>query len=187
MVKTVTKMNILHFPKLDSIFMVENAIQNSEDYPTRMELWKSLPKQMQYQTFKLILDYLERSNKIMFEGEKIIWIFANSKELFELKIKIEKELSIGNKTNENLYQLINKSIYFLKQKRVGVPISKKLPIYKYFEKKYGITNLFLIDISQEARAIYTNTSNNEFQILQIVLEVYESHKKYEKIGGYNRH
>ncbi|HLD55885.1 MAG TPA: hypothetical protein VJB35_06500 [Candidatus Nanoarchaeia archaeon] len=110
-----------------------------------------------------------------------------SKELFELKIKIEKELSIGNKTNENLYQLINKSIYFLKQKRVGAPISKKLPIYKHFEKKYGITNLFLIDISQEARAIYTNTSNNEFQILQIVLEVYESHKKYEKIGGYNRH
>ncbi|KHO50418.1 MAG: hypothetical protein QT05_C0051G0005 [archaeon GW2011_AR13] len=84
MVKTVTKMNILHFPKLDSILMVENAIQNSEDYPTRMELWKSLPKQMQYQTFKLILDYLERSNKIMFEGEKIIWIFANSKKLNEL-------------------------------------------------------------------------------------------------------
>ena len=84
MIKTVTKMNILHFPKLDSILMVENAIQNSEDYPTRMELWKSLPKQMQYQTFKLILDYLERSNKIMFEGEKIIWIFANSKKLNEL-------------------------------------------------------------------------------------------------------
>ena len=39
--------------------MIENAIQKSEDYPTRMELWKSLPKQMQYQTFKLILDYLE--------------------------------------------------------------------------------------------------------------------------------
>jgi len=72
---------ILHYPKLDSILMVEKAIQESKDYPTRMELWKSLPKQMQYQTFKLILDYLERSNKIMFEGDKIIWIFANSKKL----------------------------------------------------------------------------------------------------------
>lgn len=110
-----------------------------------------------------------------------------SKELFELKIKIEKELSSGNKTNENLYQLINKSLEFLEQKRTGAPISKKLPIYKYFEKKYGITNLFLIDISKEARAIYTNTANNEFQILQIVLEIYELHKDYEKRGGYNRH
>jgi len=64
--------------------MVEKAIQNSEDYPTRMQLWRSLPKKMQYQTFKLILDYLERSNKIMFEDDKIIWIFANSKKLNEL-------------------------------------------------------------------------------------------------------
>jgi len=78
------KMNILHYPKLDSIFMVEKAIQESDDYPTRMELWKSLPKQMQYQTFKLILYYLESSNKIMFEDDKIIWIFSNNKKLNEL-------------------------------------------------------------------------------------------------------
>jgi len=64
--------------------MVEKAIQDSEDYPTRMQLWKSLPKKMQYQTFKLILDYLEKSNKIMFEDNKIIWIFANSKKLNKL-------------------------------------------------------------------------------------------------------
>jgi len=64
--------------------MVEKAIQDSKDYPTRMQLWESLPKKMQYQTFKLILDYLEKSNKIMFEDNKIIWIFANSKKLNEL-------------------------------------------------------------------------------------------------------
>ena len=76
--------NILHYPRLDSILMVEKTIQDSEDYPTRMQLWNNLPKQMQYQTFKLILDYLEKSNKIMFEEDKIIWIFANSKKLNEL-------------------------------------------------------------------------------------------------------
>ena len=84
MIKNHQKMNILHFPQLDSILMVEDAIQKSKDYPTRMKLWKSLPKQMQYQTFKLILDYLERSNKIMFNKDKIIWIFANNKKLNEL-------------------------------------------------------------------------------------------------------
>jgi hypothetical protein len=77
-------LRILHYPKLDSILMVEKAIQKSEDYPTRMELWKSLPKQMQYQTFKLILEYLEKSNKIMFKDDKIIWIFANNKKLNKL-------------------------------------------------------------------------------------------------------
>ena len=77
-------MNILHYPRLDSILMVEKAVQNFKDYPTRMELWKSLPKQMQYQTFKLILNYLEKSNKIIFEGDKIVWIFPNNKKLNEL-------------------------------------------------------------------------------------------------------
>ena len=76
--------SILHYPRLDSILMVEKAIQNYEDYPTRMELWAALPRKMQYQTFKLILEYLEQSNKIMFRQEKIIWIFANNKKLSKL-------------------------------------------------------------------------------------------------------
>jgi hypothetical protein len=49
-----------------------------------MELWNALPKKMQYQTFKLILTYLERSNKIIFEKGKIVWIFPNNKKLNEL-------------------------------------------------------------------------------------------------------
>ena len=76
--------NILHYPQLDSILMVEKMIQEAKNYPTRMELWRVLPKKMQYQTFKLILNYLEKSNKIIFEGDKIVWIFPNSKKLNEL-------------------------------------------------------------------------------------------------------
>lgn len=64
--------------------MVEKVIQECKDYPTRMELWRMLPKQMQYQTFKLILEYLENSNKITFQDNKIIWIFANNKKLKNL-------------------------------------------------------------------------------------------------------
>jgi len=77
-------MEVLHYPKLNSILRVEKAIIDSEDYPTRIQLWKSLPKQMQYQTFMLILDYLEKSNKIMFKDNKIIWIFPNNKKLNQL-------------------------------------------------------------------------------------------------------
>ena len=107
-----------------------------------------------------------------------------SKELFKIKTQIENEILQGNKTNESLYFLIQKSIGFLKSERIGAPISKKLPIYKYFENKFGITNLFLIDITKEARAFYTNTSKDEFEILQIILEIHETHKEYEKKGHY---
>lgn len=70
---------ILHYPRLDTVLMVENAIKNAEDYQSRMELWKSLPKKVQYQTFRVILDYLEKSNKIIFtKDKKIVWVFADS-------------------------------------------------------------------------------------------------------------
>ena len=82
--------NILHYPQLDSILMIEKIIQETKDYPTRMELWRSLPKKMQYQTFKLILNYLEKSNKIIFDNDKIVWIFPNNKKLNELIKKIIK-------------------------------------------------------------------------------------------------
>ncbi len=56
-----------------------------------------------------------------------------SSELFKAKTEIEAELREGNKTNEKLYNLILKAIEFLKEKRTGLPISKKLPIYDYYE------------------------------------------------------
>ena len=54
-------------------------------------------------------------------------------------------------------------------------------------KKYDVTNLNLIKLGSEARAFYTNTSRDETSILQIILEVHETHKEYEKKGGYQKH
>lgn len=64
---------VLHEPQLDTILMIEKAILDAEDYPTRMELWKSLPRKVQYQTFKRVLDYLEASGKIAFNTKQIIY------------------------------------------------------------------------------------------------------------------
>jgi len=83
--------SILHEPKLDTILMVEKAIIEAENYLTRMEVWKSLPKQIQYQTFKRILEYLEASNKIVFNGRKIVWVAADNpklKKLLEESLKV---------------------------------------------------------------------------------------------------
>jgi S-adenosylmethionine:tRNA-ribosyltransferase-isomerase (queuine synthetase) len=84
-------MGVLHEPQLDTILMVEKAIVDAEEYPTRMELWKSLPRQMQYQTFKRILDYLEASGKIVFNDSKIIYTGVNNpklRALMESSVKI---------------------------------------------------------------------------------------------------
>ena len=68
---------VLHYPRLDTVLMVEDAIKKAREYPTRAALWRSLPKKMQYQTFQLILAYLRESNKIFVTREgRIMWIFA---------------------------------------------------------------------------------------------------------------
>jgi len=82
---------ILHEPQLDTILMVENAIREAGTYPAKKALLKGLPKQIQYQTFNRILEYLEGSNKIVFDGRKIVWVFADNpklKALLEGSIKL---------------------------------------------------------------------------------------------------
>jgi len=76
-----TRTEVLHEPKLDTILMVEKAIIDADEYPTRTELWRSLPRKMQYQTFKRILDYLEASGKIAFDKRKIIYTGINNSKL----------------------------------------------------------------------------------------------------------
>ena len=119
----------------------------------------------------------------MYKMEKE-FIVQLAPELFKVKIEIEKELENGNKTDEKLYLLILKSIDFLKEKRKGIVISKKLPIYKHFEKKHGITNLFMIKLTKGSRGFYTSVSGGQLKILQIILEVEENHKNYDKKGKY---
>ena len=78
---TTTRTQVLHEPQLDTLLMVEKAIMDADEYPTRTELWKSLPRKMQYQTFKRVLDYLEASGKIAFDKRKIIYTGVNNPKL----------------------------------------------------------------------------------------------------------
>ena len=69
------KQEILHYPRLDTVLMVEEKIRKAKEYPSKRQLWLSLPKQIMYQTFNIILDYLEESGKIVIKEGKIIWIW----------------------------------------------------------------------------------------------------------------
>jgi len=71
---------VIHYPRLDTVLMIEDAIKNANNYPTKVQLWRSLRKKVMYQTFTLVLKYLESSNKIILDKDgRIIWIFANDK------------------------------------------------------------------------------------------------------------
>lgn len=73
--KTSMTKKKIHYPQLDTILMVEEKIQEM-DYPIKTELWRALPKKVMYQTFSLIIDYLEDSGKILTDKDgRIVWIW----------------------------------------------------------------------------------------------------------------
>jgi len=69
---------ILHYPRLDTVIMVEETIKNLDYYPTKTQLWKALPKKVMYQTFLMIIDYLLSLNKIIIDKGEIVWIWNPS-------------------------------------------------------------------------------------------------------------
>ena len=69
------KAEVLHYPRLDTVIMVEKTIKKLDYYPTKTELWKALPKKVMYQTFCMIIDYLVDLNKIIINDDKIVWVW----------------------------------------------------------------------------------------------------------------
>ena len=75
----------LRSPTLQTVLMVEKFIDiNSGEYK-KTELWKSLPKKVMWQTFQVIMEYLESINKIVYDKESYVVYIWNPE--FVKKIK----------------------------------------------------------------------------------------------------
>jgi len=66
---------ILHFPNLKTVLMVEDVLKKAETPISKNEIKRRLPSKVMHQTLNIILEYLEESGKIMDGSKGIIWIF----------------------------------------------------------------------------------------------------------------
>ncbi|VVC72059.1 Uncharacterised protein [uncultured archaeon] len=81
----VFKSEVLRYPRLDTVLMVEEAVRNARGDLTMTAVWKSLPKKVMWQTFRTIIDYLEYSGKVMVSRDKrLVWL-ANEKLLARVR------------------------------------------------------------------------------------------------------
>lgn len=70
------KEDVLRYPRLDTVLMVEKFIQKHDGEYKKKSLWENLPKKMMYQTFCVVIDYLLYSRKISIDAEgKVGWIY----------------------------------------------------------------------------------------------------------------
>lgn len=75
-------------PTLRSITVIEKMIYLNKEFDSKSQLFKKLPKSMQYPIFNFILDILEKSNKIMIDNKgSIVWTGVTS---YKLHKSLEK-------------------------------------------------------------------------------------------------
>jgi len=90
MPQVIHKDRLEHSPTLNTVLMVEETLKKMDNsIITIAELKRKLPKQVNHNTLKIILEYLEESNKIAVSLKGITWI---------------------HNTNENLRKAISKGL-----------------------------------------------------------------------------
>ena len=63
-------------PRLDTVLMVEEFIEKNSGEYNQTQIFKNIPKKMMWQTFRLILMYLEKIHKIVCNKDgTITWIW----------------------------------------------------------------------------------------------------------------
>jgi hypothetical protein len=89
MEKLMTK---IRYPNLQTVFMVENFIEKNNGEFKKTELFENLPKKMMWQTFQVIMGYLESINKILIEKDGRIGYIWNPK--FAEKIRHRPDIEV---------------------------------------------------------------------------------------------
>ena len=69
----------VRYPNLQTVFMVEKFIEENNGEFKKTELFEKLPKKMMWQTFQIIMNYLESINKILIEENGRIGYIWNPK------------------------------------------------------------------------------------------------------------
>ncbi|MBT4935676.1 hypothetical protein HOL21_02230 [Candidatus Woesearchaeota archaeon] len=75
---------ILHYPNLKTVLTVEKVLQEADTVITKSELKRRLPTQIMHQTLNLILEYLEKSGKIIIGTKGLTWTYNNNPKLKSL-------------------------------------------------------------------------------------------------------
>lgn len=64
-----------HSPTLDTVQMVEETVRRAKGVINIAELKRRLPRKVNHNTLKVILAYLQRSGKIEFALNGVVWVF----------------------------------------------------------------------------------------------------------------
>tara|TARA_B100001971_G_C18136664_1_gene508016 strand:+ start:471 stop:770 length:300 start_codon:yes stop_codon:yes gene_type:complete len=84
--------NVARSPTLQTVLMVEKFIDDNSGEYKKTELFHKLPKKVMWQTFQVIMEYLESTLKVVYDKEGYL-VYIWSPEFYE-KIKNRSTIKI---------------------------------------------------------------------------------------------
>ena len=108
-----------------------------------------------------------------------------SPEAEEVYAYLNKEAE-KSKVEHSIFNAVNKKMALIKSNiHYGVPIAKNL-IPQEYKEKYGVTNLFRVELPNFWRMLYTLTNNDSnVEIIAFILDI-SNHETYNKKFGYKK-
>ncbi|MBU2638634.1 MAG: hypothetical protein KJ955_06685 [Nanoarchaeota archaeon] len=123
-----------------------------------------------------------------FQGKEVRVVLSAeaTEEYNELNRIVGDELQRGitSSVHQSIFRSIERVKGWLKENPFAGDQIKKGQIPDYYIQKYGVTNLWRIELSNYWRLIYTIQSN-EVEVIDFVLGIID-HKEYDKKFGYKR-
>ena len=98
---------------------------------------------------------------------------------------LNKQAEIS-KSDRMMFKAVNQKIELIKDNpHYGDPVAKKL-IPREYKEKYGITNLFRVELPGFWRMLYTLTDGGtRIEVIAFVLDIID-HRDYNKKFGYRK-
>jgi hypothetical protein len=83
-IKVFLMKQVLHYPRLDTVLMIEETLKKTELAISKSELSRRLPKKVMRQTLNVVLDYLEEKGVIMIGKKGVLWVHNESPKMKRL-------------------------------------------------------------------------------------------------------
>ena len=87
----IEKNEIARSPTLQTVLMVEKFIEEHSGEFKKTDLFKNLPKKVMWQTYQVIMEYLERSYRIIIEKDGVVTYIWNPKFYERMKNQIKAD------------------------------------------------------------------------------------------------
>lgn len=99
---TTKTVQVLHYPTLKTVLMVEKILKEAKEPLSRYEIMKRAENKMMRQTLNTVIEYMEKRGMVLDSKKGVIWTYTAPEKMKKL-LKDSVKAESRSKTNRPSY------------------------------------------------------------------------------------